>query len=271
MSDDWVTLKKHGRVLLITMNRPKANAINHAMSRAMHAAFDRLQKDDELSVGVLNSSLDRIFSGGWDLKEAARDGWDASTDQHPEFGNGPGGFGGITENWVLDKPVIAAVHGAAVGGGFEIALACDIILMAEDAYFQLPEMARGFLPDVGGWQRLTRKVPYNAAVELLLTGRRLAAAEAIHLGLVHKAVPKGELVDAALDLAAHISTGAPLALRALKAMLQATAHLDLRDAMARTGPGRSGVPVYEAMIASDDFHEGIKAFVERREPVWKAK
>lgn len=271
MSDDWVTLEKHGRVLLITMNRPKANAINHAMSRAMYAAFERLQTDDDLSVGVLNSALDRIFSGGWDLKEAARDGWDAALDQHPELGDGPGGFAGVTANWSLDKPVIAAVHGAAVGGGFEIALACDIILMAEDAYFQLPEMARGFLPDVGGWQRLTRKIPYNAAVELLLTGRRLEAAEAIRLGLVHKAVPREDLTGVALDLAAQVARGAPLALRALKAMLQATGHLNLRDAMARTGPGRSGVPVYEAMIASADFHEGIRAFVERRDPVWKAK
>lgn len=271
MSDDWVTVERHGRVLLITMNRPKANAINYGMSRAMYSAFEQLQNDDTLSVGVLNSSLDRIFSGGWDLKEAARDGWDATIVQHPEHGYGPGGFGGITDNWALDKPVIAAVHGAAVGGGFEIALACDIILMAEDSFFQLPEMARGFLPDVGGWQRLTRKIPYNAAVELLLTGRRLEAAEAIRLGLVHKAVPKSDLIGAALDLASQIADGAPLALRALKAMLQATAHLDLRDAMARTRPGQSQVPTYEAMIASEDFHEGIAAFVERRAPVWKAR
>ncbi len=163
MSDDWVTLEKHGRVLLITMNRPKANAINHAMSRAMYAAFDRLQKDDTLSVGVLNSSLDQDFLRRLGPQGGRARRLDAATDQHPELGNGPGGFGGITENWALDKPVIAAVHGAAVGGGFEIALACDIILMAEDAFFQLPEMARGFLPDVGGWQRLTRKIPYKNA------------------------------------------------------------------------------------------------------------
>jgi crotonobetainyl-CoA hydratase len=149
MSETPVRTEQRGKVLLITLDRPKANAINVAVSRALHAAFDRLQRDEGLLVGVLASANERIFSAGWDLKEVATN-YKPGEHFDAEKGHGPGGFAGITENFELNKPVIAAIRGAAVGGGFEMAMACDILLASPDAWFQLPEMQRGFLPDAGG-------------------------------------------------------------------------------------------------------------------------
>ena len=269
MSAGEVLTERHGKTLVITMNRPKANAINRPFSRALWRAYDTLQKDDGIICGVLMSALDRIFCAGYDLKEQAAESWDPAWDHDPELGLGPGGFGGIAENWELDKPVIAAVHGAVVGGGFEMALACDVIIAAEDSYFMLPELQRGFLPDVGGYQWLTRKVPINIAMEMILTGRRMEADEAQRWGLVHKIVTRSELKAAALELADRISQGAPLAIRALKAIVRATHHVSPEEALRRAKHGQSGVSVFEHMLASEDFIEGPRAFAEKRPPKWK--
>lgn len=271
MPTNEVLTERHGKTLVITMNRPKANAINRPFSRALWRAYDTLQKDNDLICGVLMSALDRIFCAGYDLKEQASENWDPAWDHDPEQGLGPGGFGGIAENWELDKPIIAAVHGAVVGGGFEISLACDVIIAAEDAYFMLPELERGFLPDVGGYQLLTRKIPINVAMEMILTGRRMAADEALRWGLVHKIVPRSELKATALEMADRISLGAPLAIRALKAMVRATQHQSIEEALTRAKRGQSGVPVFEQMMASEDFIEGPRAFAEKRPPKWKGR
>lgn len=271
MSSDEVLTERHGKALVITMNRPKANAINPPFSRALYAVYDLLQKDDELVCGILMSGLDRIFCAGYDLKEQAQEDWDPAADFDPETGLGPGGFGGMAENWALDKPLIAAVHGAVVGGGFEMALGCDVIIAAEDSYFMLPELQRGFLPDVGGYQWLTRKIPINVAAELILTGRRMEAAEAERWGLVHKIVPRSELKATALELADRIAHGAPLAIRAFKAIVRATQHVSIEEALARAKRNKSGVPVFEQMMASEDFVEGPRAFAEKRPPQWKGK
>jgi crotonobetainyl-CoA hydratase len=270
MSSEVLT-ERHGKTLVITMNRPKANAVNRPFSRALYRCYETLQRDDGLICGVLMSALDRIFCAGYDLKEQAEDGWNPDWDHDPEVGFGPGGFAGIAENWALDKPVIAAVHGAVVGGGFEMSLACDVILAADDAYFMLPELQRGFLADVGGYQWLTRKLPINVAIEMMLTGRRMEAEEAQHWGLVHKIVPRAELKSTALELAGRISLGAPLAIRALKAIVRATHHVRIDEALVRAKRHRSGVPVFEQMLASDDFIEGPRAFAQKRAPVWKGK
>jgi crotonobetainyl-CoA hydratase len=201
MADDLVLLEVRGKVLVIIMNRPKVNAINHAMSRAMHRGFLRLQTDPELLVGILASANERVFSAGWDLKEVAAGEYRPDDYFDPVKGHGPGGFAGIVENFDLNKPVIAAVRGAAVGGGFEMILACDLILASPDAYFQLPELVRGFLPDAGGLQRLPKLVPPMVAAGMLLTGRRMDAAEARGWGLVHEVVPGEGLMDRALALA----------------------------------------------------------------------
>lgn len=258
---NWIETERHGHVLVIRLNRPKVNAISRAFSRAIHGAARMLQDDPALRVGVLTASGDRVFSAGWDFNEATSPG--SEGDDH-----GPGGFGGITACWDLHKPLIAAVNGAAIGGGFELALACDIILMADHAYFELPEMQRGFLPDAGGLQRLPRRIPYNVAMEMMLSGRRMAAAEAAGWGLAHKAVPGADLMPQALALATEIARGAPLALQAMKEVMQHIERLTVREAMECVRPAGPDLPLYQRMWASPDAIEGPRAFLEKRPPVW---
>lgn len=262
-----VKLERNGPILEITLDRPPANAIDLDVGRALHAAFRQLHGDADLRVGIITGGGQRIFSAGWDLKAlAASEDAAAANDAAV---NMQGGFAGITEFWDLNKPVIAAVNGLAIGGGFEIALASDIIIAAEHAEFALPEMQRGFLADAGGVQRLPRRVPYNVAMELLLTGRRMPVAEAVHWGLVHKAVPADVLMTAARDLAKVVAEGAPLAVQALLEVLPAIDRLDEQAAFAKLKPGKSSLAAYERMLASDDFMEGPRAFAEKRKPVWK--
>jgi crotonobetainyl-CoA hydratase len=265
----FVRCERVGKILEVTLDRPPANAISREVSRELHAAFCELRDDAELSVGILTATGSRIFSAGWDLKEVA-----AAEDAaafNDEAMNMPGGFAGITEMWDLHKPVIAAVNGLAVGGGFELALAADVIVAADHASFALPEMQRGFLPDAGAVQRLPRRVPYNVAIELMLTGRRMGAAEAVSWGLVHAAVPADRLMERSRALAATIAEGAPLALQALLEVVPALDRMDEKEAFARLKPGRSGLESYERMLASEDYEEGPRAFTEKRKPLWKGR
>ena len=265
------TTRRHGKILIVTLDRPKANAINNAMSRAMYRVFDDFQNDPELIVAILASANERIFSAGWDLKEVANAEWQPGDDTHPERGPGPGGFGGLAENWQLNKPVIAAVNGAAVGGGLELALACDIIIASDDTFFQLPELMRGFLPDAGGMQRLQKLIPPMAAAEMILTGRRVTVEEAKAWGLIAKVVPKSELLATSIAVAETIAEGAPLAIQALKAVLRRNESLSVPECFAGAVPGRTGIPVYEQMLTSEDFFEGPRAFAEKRPPRWKGR
>lgn len=262
-------LERRGQLLEVTIDRPPANAINLEVSRALHAAFCELRDDPGLSVGLLTGAGERIFCAGWDLKELA-EASDAAAYNDAAV-NAPGGFAGITELWDLHKPVVAAVNGLAIGGGFELALAADVIVAADHAAFALPEMQRGFIPDGGAAQRLPRRVPYNVAVELMLTGRRMPADEAARWGLVAAAVPKEELLAHARALCDAIAEGAPLALQALLEVVPALDRMSEPDAFARLKPGRSGFPIYERMLLSQDFREGPVAFAEKRKAVWTGR
>lgn len=249
-------------VLVITLDRPKANAIDVATSRALYAAFDRLRHDDDLRVGVLTGAGERFFSAGWDLK-AAEEGEAIDAD------HGPGGFAGLTEFFDLGKPVIAAVNGIALGGGFELALAADLIVAASSAEFALPEVTLGMVADSGGVLRLPRRLPPAIADELLLTGRRLSADEAARWGLINRVVSGEQLLDTAMELAGRTRAGAPLALAAVKEIRRATEAQGIEDAYRTLRSGE--LPWYRAVLNSEDAEEGPRAFAEKRAPRWSGR
>ena len=180
---------------------------------------------------------------------------------------GQGGFGGITELFDLDKPVIAALNGLAAGGGFEIALAADLIVAAEHVEVFLPEVGLGITADAGGMLRLPKKLPRNIAMEMLLTGRRMGAAEALSHGLFNAVVPAADLMTKARELADAIAANAPLSLRAVKEVTRATEELGVREGYELLRSGALGV--YSQMLQSEDAKEGPRAFAEKREPQWK--
>jgi len=261
-----VLVEIDGPVLTATINRPPANAIDLALSTALYEAFRRLNQDPALRVGIVTGAPNpkNIFCAGWDLKAVARG---EGRDEVQGFDLGPGGIGGLPEYFDLYKPVIAAVNGAAVGGGFELALGADIIVACDDAYFALPEMQRGFLPDGGAIQKLHHRVPYNVAIDLMLTGRRLGAQEAKHWGLVRDVVPSATLLDHAREIARGIAKGAPLVSQALKEYMRfnaATSPEQAHKATRKAWIRQSGLTHYERMLQSEDFNEGAVAFAEKR-------
>ncbi len=249
-------------VLVVTLDNPKANAVNVAVSNELYAAFARLRDDDSLRVAILTGAGERFFSAGWDLKAAA-------AGEAVDADHGPGGFAGLTELFDLGKPVIAAVNGIAFGGGFELALAADLVVAAHHAEFALPEVGLGIVPDSGGLLRLPQRMPRAIATELLLTGRRMSAEEAARWGVVNRVVPGDELMASALQLARAIVAAAPLAVAAVLEVLRATATLEVAAGFARMRSGE--LAAYQAMLTSQDALEGPRAFAEGRPPTWQAR
>jgi crotonobetainyl-CoA hydratase len=262
-----VATKIDGKVIEITIDRPKANAIDAATSRALGEAFARLRDDERLLVGIVTGAGDRFFSAGFDLKSDADP--ESFADLRPGGPFGVGGFGGITELPGLYKPVIAAVNGMAFGGGCEIALASDIVIAADHATFAVPEVKVGLLPDAGGVQRLASRLPRNIALEMLLTGRRLTAAEALHFGLVNAVVPAADVMTRAREQAASICQGGPLAVQAIKQIVtesEGNHPIATFDAMRR---GRFAF--YDRVLRSEDAREGPQAFAAKRPPRFKGR
>ncbi len=258
--EDGLLIERRGALLELTIDRPKANAIDNGLSRALGRAFIAYRDDPDLRCCIIGAAGEKFFSAGWDLKAAANSG--PSGEDY-----GPGGFAGLTELFDLDKPVIAAVNGLAVGGGFELALAADLIVAADHAAFFLPEAQIGLIPDAGGIFRLPRRLPEAIALEVLLTGRRLSAAEALQFGLVNQVVPAADLKAAARALAERILESAPLAAMAIKQAHRVTREFDLPAAYAALRGGK--VPAYDRVRQSDDYYEGARAFAEKRKPIWK--
>jgi enoyl-CoA hydratase/carnithine racemase len=260
--DSLVLYVKRGRVAHVTLNRPHVlNAMDLRTHEALAAAWDRFEADDDVWVAVLSGAGDRAFSVGQDLTERAR--LDEAGEPPSTFGSrGRPGWPRLTERFDLAKPVVAKVRGYALGGGFELALASDLIVASDTAVFGLPEARLGLVPGAGGVFRLTRQMPYRVAMGHLMTGRRMSASRAYELGLLNEVVPDAELDQRVDEWVDDILRCAPLAVRAVKEAAAASATLPLREAFT------SGYAWEERRRHSLDAKEGPRAFVERREPRW---
>ncbi|WP_329297142.1 enoyl-CoA hydratase-related protein [Streptomyces sp. NBC_00659] len=267
MSDEprRVRYDKRGHVARITLDRPHVlNAMDLATHAELARIWDDFEADDDIWVGVLTGAGERAFSVGQDLKELVRRfDEDTAGAAVSTFGSrGKPGWPRLSERFSLSKPLIARVNGYALGGGFELALACDIVVAAEHAEFALTEARLGLMAGAGGVFRLTRQAPYRAAMGHLLTGRRMSAARAYELGLVNEAVPYDELDDCVDGWLEDMLRCAPLSLRAIKEAAATSATMPLEQAFATRYVWE------ERRMHSRDAEEGPRAFVEKRPPKW---
>ena len=265
--ENQVRVTREGKVLVVVLDRPKANAIDIETSKQLGEAFVTLRDDPDLSVGIITGGGEKIFCAGWDLK--ALNAGEMQTDNWWEDDYGPGGFAGLTELWDLNKPVIAALNGLVIGGGFELALACDLLIAAEHVEFALPELPLGLIPDAGAVQRLPRRLPYNKAMEMYLLGQRMSATEAAGYGLVNKVVPADKLMETAMAWATQLAGVAPLALQSIKEVLRAIEGDTIQDAFQTMRT--ADLPAYRKLLASADAGEGVSAFVEKRDAKFEGR
>jgi crotonobetainyl-CoA hydratase len=256
---EFVSYEKRGRIAYVTLDRPEVmNALHYGAHVELHEVFADFAADDEVWVGIITGAGDRAFSAGNDLKVTATE------TEADRAGRAPLPFGGITRGYDCSKPLIAAVNGVAAGGGFEIALACDIIVAAERARFALPEPRVGLTAAAGGIHRLSRQIPLKQAMGMMLTGRFVPAEEGLRLGFVNEVVPNDELMAAAERWAGEILEGSPLSIRLTKeaVLAGAAAGGSVDDAMA------ADAPRWARLRDSHDVREGPLAFAEKRKPNW---
>ena len=256
MSYEFCTTERQGNILIVTMNRPEVyNSVHAPMHNEMHQIWEDFATDPDLWVAILTGAGDKAFSAGNDLKYTAQGG----------KGKPPlAGFGGLSMRFDLEKPIIAAVNGFAMGGGFEMALSCDIILSADSAKFALPEVKVGLFAAASGVQRLSRQIGRKPAVDIMLTGRHVGAQEGMDLGFVNEIVAAEALMARAVEKAQEIASVSPSSVKATKRVLNAMDELEnLKSSL------NYSRQVMADLRETEDFREGVNAFVEKRAPQWK--
>jgi len=259
MAFEFVDVKQSGRITVVTLNRPAVmNALHKPAHFELHEVFNAFAADPDQWVAIVTGAGDRAFCAGNDLKWQAAGG---------ERGWNSSGFGGLTTRFDCDKPIIAAVNGVAMGGGFEVALACDLIIASESAVFALPEPRVGLAALAGGLQRLPRQIGLKRAMGMILTGRHVSAREGFELGFVNEVVAAGEVLHAAERWAGLICQNSPMSIRASKQAVTKGLDVTLPEALV----AQREYPAVRDMIASADYVEGPRAFAEKRPPRWQGK